>query len=96
MECQSLVTAQAWAMQIHPHRSVVTQFQALLEIARFSYSFLSDILYAFQENGSPLQMTGDLSVFDVRSNVLLPLDGLEPDENRENIIVEVIFQHNNF
>lgn len=83
-------------MQICPHRLVVTQFQAMIEIARFSYSFVSDILYAFQENGSPLQMTSDLSVFDVRSNALLPLDGLEPDENRENIIVEVIFQHNTF
>lgn len=81
-------------MRIHPHRSVVTRLQDLLEIARFSYSFVSDILYAFQENGSPLQMTSDLSVFDVRSNALLPLDGLEPDENRESIIVEVIFQYN--
>lgn len=81
-------------MRIHPHRSVVTWLQDLLEIARFSYSFVSDILYAFQENGSPLQMTSDLSVFDVRSNALLPLDGLEPDENRESIIVEVIFQYN--
>lgn len=83
-------------MRIHPHRSVVTWIQALLEIARFSYYFVSDVLYAFQENGSPLQVTSDLSVFDVRSNALLPLDGLEPDGNRENIIVEVIFHHNIF
>lgn len=35
-------------------------------------------------------MTSDLSDFVVRSDALLPLDGLDSDENRENIIVEVI------